>query len=352
MLGTKSTALSLEEGRKLSENNPDLNLITPLVSVLIPGWNESARLPDCVDSILALRYPNKELILCVGGEDATWELAEQYACPQVLILKQMPGEGKQKALQRCFERSSGEIIFLSDADCIWDDDAFESSLRALREGNEAVVTGSWKPLAKQTGNALVQFQWWQHILREMTLPDYVTVVSGCNTALTREALVQSGAFLPAAPIGTDYVLAKELIRAGFNIRFMRKSRVQTEYPENASDYIQQRSRWQRNNLVHGFRYRDWASLLAQSRLILAGIAMLGLPVMVGMNDCYLYIWFCILVYLYLAQIDLYRRAKKWGGSELRLRPYLGKLVLFLVFDWLASVSGFIEALFSPRRWRW
>jgi cellulose synthase/poly-beta-1,6-N-acetylglucosamine synthase-like glycosyltransferase len=352
MLETKSTALSLEEERKLSENNPDLNIITPLVSVLIPGWNESARLPDCVDSILALRYPNIELILCVGGEDATWELAEQYACPQVLILKQMPGEGKQKALQRCFERSSGEIILLSDADCIWDDDAFEGNLRALREGNEAVVTGSWKPLAKQTGKALVQFQWWRHILREMTLPDFVTLVSGCNTALTRKALVQSGALLLAAPIGTDYRLARALIQAGFNIRFVRKSRVQTEYPEYASDYIKQRSRWQRNNLVHGFKYRDWASLLAQSRLILAGIAMLALPFAAGINfDC-LYIWLCILAYLYLAQICLYRRVKKWGGSDLQLRPYLLDLVLFLVIDWLASARAFVEALFPPRRWKW
>jgi cellulose synthase/poly-beta-1,6-N-acetylglucosamine synthase-like glycosyltransferase len=352
MLGKKSATLPLEEGRRLRENYPDLNVILPLVSVLIAAWNESSRLPDCVDSILALRYPNKELVLCAGGEDATWELAEQYDCPQVLIIKQMPGEGKQRALQRCFERSSGEIIFLSDADCIWDDEAFEGNLRAIRDESEAVVTGSWKPLQRQTGEALVQFQWWQHILREMTLPDYVTVVSGCNTALTRKALVQSGAFHITAPIGTDYILARELIRAGFNIRFLRKSRVQTEYPEYVSDYIKQRSRWQRNNLVHGLKYRDWVGLLAQSRLILPGIAMLGLPFTVMINSYCLYLWLCTLAYLYLAQICVYRRVKKWGGPDLRLRPYLLDLALFLIIDWLASVRAVVETLLSPRRWTW
>lgn len=320
--------------------------------MLIPGWNVSARLEKCVDSILTLRYPNKELILCVGGEDGTWELAEQYAGSDVLVLRQEPGEGKQKALQRCFEHSSGEIIFLSDSDCIWDDQAFEVNLKAIREENEAVVTGSWKPLVNQIGIALVQFQWWHHVQREITLPTYVNAVSGCNTALTRKALIQAGAFLPPAPIGTDLVLAKELSRAGFKIRFLRGSRIQTEYPESVSAYIRQRSRWQRNNLLHGIQYRDWVAILAQLRLGLLGIVMLGLPALGNIYRFCLYIWFCIFGYLYLAQIVLYRRATRWGGSDLHLRPYMVELVLFLVIDWLASARGIVDALLPPRRWKW
>lgn len=319
--------------------------------MLVPGWNESARLQDCVDSILALRYPNKELILCIGGEDGTRELAEQYAGPGVLVLMQVAGEGKQKALQRCFERSSGEIIFLTDADCIWDDEAFEANLKAITEEHEEAVTGSWQPLLEQTSRALVQFQWRQHILREMTLPNYIDVVSGCNTALAREALVRAGSFLAAAPIGTDYVLSRELLRVGFNIRFLKQSRIQTDYPESLTAFAQQRSRWQRNNLLLGLQYKDWAGVIAQLRLSFTGILMLGLSVFASMNHYSLYIWFCLFGYLYLGQIILYHRAKKWNGSDqLRLCPI--ESVLFLVIDWLASARGFIEALLPFRRWKW
>lgn len=319
--------------------------------MLIPGWNESARLQGCVDSILALRYPNKELILCAGGEDGTWELAGQFAGPGVVVLLQVAGEGKQNALQRCFEYSRGEIIFLTDADCIWDDEAFEANLEAIAEDNEAVVTGSWQPFLQQSRKALVQLQWRQHILREMTLPDYVDFVSGCNATLTREALIRAGSFLTSTPIGTDYVLARELLGAGFHIRFVRNSRVQTEYPGSVTSYVQQRSRWQRNNLLLGLRYGDWGGVLAQLRLSLTAILMLGLPFIGSHNRYCLYLWFCLFGHLYLSQIILYHRVKKWNGAHM-LRLYPVELAEFLVLDWFASVRGLIEALLPACRWKW
>jgi cellulose synthase/poly-beta-1,6-N-acetylglucosamine synthase-like glycosyltransferase len=91
---------------------------TPRVSFLVPAWNEAQHIQACLGSILALRYPEKELVVCAGGEDGSYTLAKRFEGPEVIVLKQQPGEGKQCALRRCFANSTGEIIFLTDADCL------------------------------------------------------------------------------------------------------------------------------------------------------------------------------------------------------------------------------------------
>ena len=47
----------------------------PLVSVLVAAWNESEHIDRHIQSFLALRYPHKELVLCAGGNDDTYERA-------------------------------------------------------------------------------------------------------------------------------------------------------------------------------------------------------------------------------------------------------------------------------------
>jgi cellulose synthase/poly-beta-1,6-N-acetylglucosamine synthase-like glycosyltransferase len=45
----------------------------PLVSVIVPGYNESKVVGSCIESILASDYPNFEVILVDDGSmDETW----------------------------------------------------------------------------------------------------------------------------------------------------------------------------------------------------------------------------------------------------------------------------------------
>ena len=55
----------------------------PLVSLLVAAWNEEAHLVAFLSSFMALAYPQKELILCAGGDDQTWALAQAWATPTV-----------------------------------------------------------------------------------------------------------------------------------------------------------------------------------------------------------------------------------------------------------------------------
>lgn len=320
----------------------------PLVSVLVPAWNEAGRLRECIDSILGLRYRNKEIIVCAGGSDGSWEEACEYANRGVIVLKQWPGGGKQAALQRCFERSGGDIIFLTDADCILEDQSFEAVLRPVIEGQEEVCTGSWRPMDCQLQNSLVQFQWAQHLCRESALPVYVDSLNGCNAAIRRKAVQRAGAFLAFAPTGTDFVLSTQLLRWGYRIRFVRRSWVRTWYPETARSYWEQVSRWYRNRVTLGFRYHRWSAAISHLRAGIAAAFMLAGPPFIWRSRLLAFIWLAAFARLTLAQL---RTRYLFRCLEIHhIRDHF--ILVNLLIGWIALARGLLESLLPSRRWRW
>jgi cellulose synthase/poly-beta-1,6-N-acetylglucosamine synthase-like glycosyltransferase len=333
----------------LSRGTPDSR---PLVSMLLPAWNEANHLSKCLRSILSLRYPQKQVILCAGGPDGSFDIAQRFESFGVIVLEQTSGEGKQAALRKCLAHATGEIIYLVDADCLVDDETFEGVLHPILEEDEEVVTGSWRPLHFQLGNPRVQFQWSHHKKREEGLPAFVDTLDGRNTAIRRSALQRAGGFGCTAPIGTDYILSHQLLQAGCKIRFVRQASVQTEYPESARNYLLQQSRWLRNRLVIGFLFQRWGDVVTHMRAVGVGIFMLLGPLWWLRKGWLRVIWAGIGLHLIADQIRQYLDLTRVE----QLRPdhyrFLTHLFPNLVLGWLALVFGFIEALSPRRRWRW
>lgn len=324
----------------------------PLVSVLLPAWNEASLLGECLRSILSLRYPHKQVILCAGGPDGSFDIARRFESSDVIVLEQSPGEGKQAALRKCYTHAIGEIIYLVDADCLVDDETFEGVLHPLLEEGEEVATGSWRPLNCQLGNPRVQFQWSHHKQREEGLPAYVDTLDGRNTAIWRSALQRAGGFGCAAPIGTDYVLSRQLIQLGCKIRFVRQAGVQTEYPEAARDYLLQQSRWLRNRLVIGFLFQRWGDVIAYMRAVIVGVFMLLGPLWWIRRGWLRIIWAVTGLHLIVDQVRQYLDLIQVEQIQPDHRRFLIQMLPNLVLGWFALAFGLIEALSPRRRWRW
>ncbi|HUV88135.1 MAG TPA: glycosyltransferase, partial [Anaerolineae bacterium] len=162
----------------------------PLVSILVAAWDEADLIQRHIESFLALRYPRKELILCAGGSDGTYEIARRHAGERVAVLEQQAGEGKQAALSRCLAEAGGELIFLTDADCLLNDEAFTRTLAPLVLEGEAVATGRSRPLPEQLAEPFTVYQWCTDIYVAAQYGEYVPGILGRNCAVTRQALEQ------------------------------------------------------------------------------------------------------------------------------------------------------------------
>jgi cellulose synthase/poly-beta-1,6-N-acetylglucosamine synthase-like glycosyltransferase len=223
----------------------------PRVSILVAAWNEQDAIAAHVRSATALAYPDVEYVLCAGGKDETYERARQALAGRGVLLRQEPGEGKQRALRRCIAEATGEIVYLTDADCLLDDVAFERAIEPLVNGAQA-ATGRSRPVSAHLQRHPLLFgQWAPQYVAESSVGETSAGLLGRNCAVTREALRRTGDFATDARTGTDHHLASQLIGLGLPLAFAPSSFVETATVPSVGAYIRQQSRWLRNHWIHG-----------------------------------------------------------------------------------------------------
>jgi len=103
----------------------------PRVSIIIPARNEAAMIESAVRSLLAIEYPDYEVIVVDDrSEDATGEIldrlkAEYDARLVVLHVSELPAGwlGKTHAMWSAARRATGEWILFTDADVLHEPEA-------------------------------------------------------------------------------------------------------------------------------------------------------------------------------------------------------------------------------------
>ena len=253
--------------------------ITPMprVSVLVAAWNAADWIERHVASVRSLRYPGVQYVLCAGGPDGTYALAEKAMAGWGVLLRQAPGEGKQRALRKALACATGDVIYLTDADCILDDLSFGLVIARVAAGADA-ATGRVRPpdddLARRP---IVWCQWSSEYYAHAHVGDEESGLQGANCAVARSALARAGDFSADVATGTDYHLARSLIGAGVAIAVARGSAVVTAYPTRLSEYARRQSRWLRNLWQHGSRSGDTPMKQHAARTWAVGAVLLGLP---------------------------------------------------------------------------
>ena len=91
----------------------------PLVSILVPAYNEENTIMPTIESLLEADYPNKEIIVIDdGSEDNTFIKAQPYAIKGKITLLKKPRGGKASALDLGLGSSRGDIIISMDSDTV------------------------------------------------------------------------------------------------------------------------------------------------------------------------------------------------------------------------------------------
>ncbi len=335
---------------------------SPKVSFLVAAWNEATIIGKCLASLVELKYPDLEIIVCAGGLDGSLEIAQRYAGNNVLVLEQVKGWGKQRALAECFSHSSGSIIYLTDADCIINQAAFERVLDPLLNEGELVTTGSRCPLSDQMGNKFVLYQWMTTFYIQKHWGEYSDGISGANAALRREVVDVIGGFKTRAPTGTDYILGQQIQETGIKIRLVADSMIQTFYEESLFPYFRQQRRWLLNLLILGWRFKRPEHYKSALRSIVAGNLIFGLLFGISINlicgnklkvlgyCLYLYLFFQI--YSLLTKLRCQKFLQANYGDEMPLKLGLPRLILYQNFDFLVWFAGWWEIILNSGKWSW
>ena len=131
------TALRLP---RLHQSEPAVDAECPAVSILFAARDEEEKLPEALQTLLSLDYPNYEIVAADDrSTDSTQEIlrarAEKEARLKVVRIDELPAGwlGKPHGLQRAYEASTGEWLLFTDADVQLRADTLRRAISMIRQ---------------------------------------------------------------------------------------------------------------------------------------------------------------------------------------------------------------------------
>ncbi|MEZ0174973.1 MAG: glycosyltransferase family 2 protein [Candidatus Reddybacter sp.] len=116
----------------------------PLISVIIPCYNQARYLPDAISSLLRQSYKNWEcIIINDGSQDDTIDVAEKLVLLDKRVkFKSQENKGPSTARNLGFKLSNGDFIQYLDADDMLENDKLNAQFKFLEINTDIDITFS------------------------------------------------------------------------------------------------------------------------------------------------------------------------------------------------------------------
>jgi len=166
---------------------------TPLVSVVIPAYNEARYISQCIESLLNQTYSSLEIVIVDdGSQDNTVAIIEEYVnnpdfkYPVKILKQKNSGPGAARNLGA--KKARGEILILVDADMVFDKNYIKELIKPIISGKE-IGTFHKQELVRNITNI------WARCWSLNRMPKHIDR-SNIFRAIKREVFLSSGGFNP------------------------------------------------------------------------------------------------------------------------------------------------------------
>ncbi len=279
----------------------------PPIAVLAPAYNEAVTVVESVTSLLALQYPELEVVVINDGskDETLARLIEHFRLEPVdryydrtvphapiraiyasrrianLLVIDKENGGKSDALNAGINVARAPLFCSIDADSILEADALLRAVRpfierpdevvavggTIRLANGSVVDGGRVSKVRMPRNFLALVQIMEYLRAflmariALSRMQVLTVISGAFGLFRRRLALEVGGYSHGT-VGEDMELVIKLHRhmrdqkKPYRIEFIPEPVCWTEAPEDVSVLGRQRARWQRGALETFTRHKD------------------------------------------------------------------------------------------------
>ncbi|HEU4455168.1 MAG TPA: glycosyltransferase [Longimicrobium sp.] len=282
--------------------------VVPSISMLAPAYNEAATIAESVRALLALYYPDLEVVVVNdGSRDATMAvLIDQFELqpihpiyqkripsaevvalyrsrthPNLVVVDKRNG-GKADALNAGLNLATGELVCAIDADTLIEPDALIRMVRPFIDNDQVIAAGGTIRVANASrvrGGRVTETRVPRRALPGFQVVEYLRaflfgrlgwnrlggnlIISGAFGLFRRDAMIAAGGYLHET-VGEDMELVLRLRRLGYEqngprrVDFIPDPVAWTEAPSTFRVLGRQRDRWQRGLTDVLWRHRRLA----------------------------------------------------------------------------------------------
>jgi len=114
------------------------------LSILMPVYNEEARLPEAMKQALGVDYPCEIELVIVddGSKDRTPEILAAVDDSRIRVVTHPHNQGKGAAIRTAVDEALGDYMVIFDADLEYDPEDIPRLLAPVLEGKAEVVYGN------------------------------------------------------------------------------------------------------------------------------------------------------------------------------------------------------------------
>lgn len=303
----------------------------PLVSIIVPAYNEEVNVVGSLQNLLKTTYPNFNIIFVDdGSRDNTYEkVADVFAGhPKVQVFTK-PNGGKASALNYGIAQTGAEYVVCIDADTRLHPQAVTEMMKHFLHDSEkkiGAVAGNVK-----VGNEVNLLTRWQAIeyissqnfdRRAFANVNAISVVPGAIGTFRKAAIEAAGGFTTDT-LAEDCDLTIRIIRTGYQVKNENNALAFTEAPEGLKPFLKQRFRWSFGIFQTFWKHKEvlfnrqygWLGWLAMPNILL----------------------FQYIIPFFIPLADLFMLIGLLTGNASRIVPYY---VAFMLFDAAISVAAF------------
>lgn len=194
----------------------------PVVSMIIPAYNEELVIAQRLRNAAQLNYPAERLEIIVasdGSQDSTVEISRSFESAGVRVLDLTPNRGKATALNEAVAVSKGDVLCLGDANVFLQPDALRCLVMKLKaDATIGAVSANVRIVSKQSDFGTGESEYY-HIERAIQIGESaigsMMGVDGGLYVLDRER------YRPLATDTTldDFTISMQTIQQGFRVIF-------------------------------------------------------------------------------------------------------------------------------------